>query len=383
MGILAATAPPLLLVRDACGADDAQRLALLDAVRVSPADALRLAAKEAPAGLPFRIALVRRGDDVVHDIRLVTGDGEVRVDVDAVKGVILLRRDSVITDERRRELASMAPLLRTATLSPLEAAQRVLSRPPGGRLLAVEAEVERGALQYEVTLMTSDGPTKVEVDANTGEVGAVASRRPRQNDDPRRSSFDHIPAGRPPEHWTAEAPGVDAPPAWVVRPDPSAPSAPHVLGVQSPASDASAALVTWNRRLRLQDGTVEATLRVQPAGGAPASVGGLVWRLRDALEHYAVTLDGPARQLRLEVVKDGQRRRIAAVPFVPAAGAWSTLAVQHDGDRITVLLNGEPRLEANDSTLPAEGFVGVWMRGDGVVAVDEVRGAPNQEAPRR
>jgi len=362
---------------------DARRRATLDAVKIPPAQALRVAAQEVPAGVPLRVAVVRRGDHVVHDIRLLVGDREVRVDVDAVTGALRLARDSELSEGRRRELASWAPLLRTADVHLLEAAELALSRLPESRLLVVEAEVEEGALQYEVTLLGPEGPAKAEVDAATGQITALVGAG-RQVQPGTRQHFDDTPVGAAPEHWGMEAPGVDAPPGWAARAEPSAPSPPHALGLASglasglaaPSSAAGAAHLAWSRRLALRDGGIEVRLRLHSdASSAPGS-GGLVWRLRDGLEHYAVLLDGPSQQLRLDVVKDGQRRRIAAVPFQSVAGHWYRLAVQQDGDRIAVTLDGQPILEAHDGTLPAEGQVGVWCRGEGVVLFDDLEARP-------
>lgn len=346
---------------------------MLDAVKVPLAEALRIATTEVPSAMPARIAVVRRGDAVVYSVRLLVADRETLVEVDAASGGVRSKKGVDVPDERRRELAALAPLLRTAAIGPAKAGSIAVEQVPGSRVLIVEGEGEDGALQFEVTLLGPEGLAKAEVDAATGEVLSLAGTRPQPVVEPGVRTFDSDAPGAPPKGWTGQAPGVDAPPAWSVRPDAAAPSPPNILAIERPAHDANAALVTWVEEIRMQDGDAEVRVRLARGTGDRVGAAGLVWRLRDALEHYAITLDGTAKQLRLEAVRDGQRRRVAAVPVAIEAGRWIRIGVHHDGDRIQVLVDGEPRLEANDSTLPGGGMVGVWMRGDGLAAFDDLR----------
>lgn len=364
--------------RSAQASSDADRRAMLDAVRIPLDEALRISAAEVPNGLPSRIAVVRRGDAVVYSVRLLSADREMQVELDAASGAVRTKKAVEAPDDRRRELAALAPLLRTAAIGPAKAAALAAEKAPGARVLVVESDVEDDALQFEVTVLGPDGLAKAEVDAASGEIISFAGGTPQPVMDPRVRTFDHDPLGSLPKGWVAQAPGVDAPPSWAVRADPAATSPPNVLTIDRPAHDANASLLAWIGDLSMQDGQAEVRVRLERGpgdGGAGDRVGaaGLTWRLRDALDHYVVIVDGAARQLRLESVRDGQRRRIAAVPIAAEAGKWMRLGVRHDGDRIQVLVDGEPRLEASDSTLPGAGMVGVWIRGDGLARFDDLR----------
>lgn len=361
--------------------DDAIR-AVADRLRIDLEAAAARATVAVPQGTPLRIATRRRGEHVVYSVRLLVGNGESVVEIDGESGEVRSSSELPLDADRRRELAVLAPLLRTATVGAVKAAQVAAARVAGSRALLVEPEIEDDALQFEVTLLGPRGVVKIEVDAATGDIVALVGEASTAPFDPAFQTFDHLAAGTSLDGWSFDAPGVDAPPSWALIADAGARSGPNVLApsapVSLPAARAASRLVAWYHDVRLQDGFAEVAIRVSPgspsAGGAPAAgVGGLVWRLRDGLDHYALTLDGPAKQLRLESLRDGTPRTIASLPVTIAPDRWYLLGVRHDGDRIEILFDGEPKLELRDAALPAAGAVGVWSRGDAMVRFDDLR----------
>lgn len=94
--------------------------------------------------------------------------------------------------------------------------------------------------------------------------------------------------------------------------------------------------------------------------GSHAGGGGLVWRARNAGNHYASVLDAQERRLRIDVVIDGVRRELDSVPVHPAQpGGWETLRVRMEGPRIECWLDGRSVIVLHDETYHEAGWIGL------------------------
>jgi hypothetical protein len=69
----------------------------------------------------------------------------------------------------------------------------------------------------------------------------------------------------------------------------------------------------------------------------------------------------------------GKRRKLAGIPSTTLKpGTWHTLAVEHVGPAITVLVDGKKVIEAKDTTYAKSGKVGLWVKDDTVAQFDDL-----------
>lgn len=158
--------------------------------------------------------------------------------------------------------------------------------------------------------------------------------------------------------------GVGAPPAqWSVEAEPSAPAGFGVLRLDDPGhSSGSAFNLCLNDGERFRDGSF--TIHMRADAGEVDQGGGPVWRVQDASNYYICRANPLEGNFRLYVVKDGKRRQLASIDVEHASGSWHSIAVTHEGDLITCVLDGESKITATDSTFLGEGGVGVWSKAD-------------------
>jgi len=115
------------------------------------------------------------------------------------------------------------------------------------------------------------------------------------------------------------------------------------------------------------------SVKGRPVSGEVDQAVGLVWRYKDADNYYVARSNVLESNVRLYRVTAGTRLQLASKDDVKLkAGEWHTLAVEHRGTDIRVLLNGEKLLEAKDGTFPEAGKVGVWTKADAVTEFDDL-----------
>jgi len=128
--------------------------------------------------------------------------------------------------------------------------------------------------------------------------------------------------------------------------------------------------------LAVLDGVVvsnpRVTARVKLVGGQRR--GGIVWRYRDAQNHYAVALNLKAQEIALYRVAGGNRIRLKREDDLELdVDAWHTLRVVEKGERIRVYLGGIRVFSARARSSAGPGGVGVWSEGGSSNWFDDVR----------
>ncbi|MFO0872727.1 MAG: family 16 glycoside hydrolase [Phycisphaerales bacterium] len=368
------TSPP---IRPATS-DRAETRALLATVKVPLVDAIEAARRET-GGFPVSAALKRKDGSVVYDVRLLVGDGERSVEIDAIAPKSVTVREALLTDRRRRVIAELRPLLATAKVDCVEAVDRAMATLRGSRFLSVESDVEHDLLRFAVTLLSDQGLAKVEVDAATGTAGTPVTEVPKPVEDPNVTHFDRDPTGSLPDGWIAAGTnlrGVGAAPpraaTWAVVVDETAPSAPNVLALTSTNHESADAFnICWTDRVRTRNGRIEA--RFKAVSGEGDQGGGLAWHVRDKDNYHVCRMNPLEENFRLYVVEGGVRRQLASAKAKAKTGEWHTIGVRFVGDRIECSLDGQRLLEARDSTFPGAGGIGFWTKGDAVTRFDDLR----------
>ena len=174
-----------------------------------------------------------------------------------------------------------------------------------------------------------------------------------------------------------------AAPRWEVLRDPSAPTQPYVLAQISNESGKDRFPLAILDGVSLRDGDV--SVRLKTISGHEGQAGGLVFRYRDEKNYYLVRASALEDNVELCKVENGQRIPILPRGVKPSeygvkhdikSNAWHILKVSVRGNRFQVYVNHRRILQAEDSTYPGAGRVGLWTVADSVAYFDDFRVFP-------
>lgn len=198
--------------------------------------------------------------------------------------------------------------------------------------------------------------------------------------------FHQYHYGAVPEEFDYDATGPNGPvlsagrPFWRVYLDRFAPSAELVLIQAADLAEPDHYPIALLRDLQAKDVTLSTYLK--PMGGTMDQSQGLIWRVQDKDNYYAVLANALDSQLHLLKIVDGQPQEIGSAPIqiavqfeqdVPTpTWGWYTLKVETEGSRITVWFDGEKTLEATDSTFMRSGKLGFITHADSVALFDDL-----------
>ena len=125
----------------------------------------------------------------------------------------------------------------------------------------------------------------------------------------------------------------------------------------------------------LVDGThftdVDFSVRLKAVAGELDQGGGVVWRAKDKNNYYIARYNPLEDNFRVYKVEAGKRTQFASAK-VPGDKKWHTLRVTMVGARITCYLDGTKYLEAEDSTFPDAGKIGLWSKADAQSYFDDL-----------
>lgn len=192
--------------------------------------------------------------------------------------------------------------------------------------------------------------------------------------------FDDLQAGEPPKGMTCALTGKGRPGVWKAMAEPTAPTAPNVLGQTDADSTSYRFPVCVLDAAKAAD--LDLSVRFKPVSGAADQAAGLVWRYQDQDNYYVVRANALEGNVVLYKVEKGKRTDLdpkGSGPFaygrkagVPTA-AWSTLRIVAKGSLFETFLNGKKLFEVEDTTFPAAGRVGVWTKADSVTYFDDLK----------
>lgn len=178
-----------------------------------------------------------------------------------------------------------------------------------------------------------------------------------------------------PSGWNAYMTHSGGVPEWVVIRDRSTPGKPKVLTQLSGDATRHRYPLLVYRDANLKDGSL--SVRFKALSGKVDQAAGLVWRFRDADNYYVVRANALENNVVLFKVVNGVRTEIRVRGGEPdaeggvkqkiATRSWNVLAVSFAGDRIMASFNGETLFDAEDSTFPDPGKVGLWTKADSVI----------------
>ena len=193
--------------------------------------------------------------------------------------------------------------------------------------------------------------------------------------------------GVPPTEFDYDATGPHGPllsagqPYWRVYVDRFAPSPEFVLIQAATLAEADHCPLALLRDVQARDVTL--SVHLKPMGGTLAQGAGLLWRVRDKNNYYAVLADALDQQVHLLKMVRGQPHELGAAPVSIGVvfeqqepgltWGWYLLKVEAQGNRIAVWFQDQQVLEATDATFTRSGRVGLITHADAVALFDDFR----------
>jgi len=181
----------------------------------------------------------------------------------------------------------------------------------------------------------------------------------------------------PPEFLTSWRTGKGALGDWRVVEDATASQGKAIAQVSADPTDYRFPLAVYEP---LPAQNVEASVRFKAMSGKGDRAGGLAVRLTDADNYYVVRANALEDNVRLYRVVKGDRQQMASASTKVSSGAWHTLSLRAEGDRLSVSFDGKPLLTHSDRTFTGLGKVALWTKADSVMHFDRLEIRPLREA---
>jgi hypothetical protein len=173
----------------------------------------------------------------------------------------------------------------------------------------------------------------------------------------------------PPEFLTSWRTGKGALGDWRVVEDATASQGRAIAQVSADPTDYRFPLAVYEP---LPAQNVEASVRFKAVSGKGDRAGGLAVRLTDADNYYVVRANALEDNIRLYRVVRGDRQQMASASARVSSGAWHTLTLRAEGDRLSVSFDGKPLLTHSDRTFTGLGNVALWTKADSVTRFDRL-----------
>jgi hypothetical protein len=177
-------------------------------------------------------------------------------------------------------------------------------------------------------------------------------------------NFDNETPGTLPPHWVGTQTGRGTA-KWTVEKANDAPSKPNVLKQSGEATFP----VCIKDDTKLKDGFVE--VKFKPVAGKEDQAGGVIWRCKDADNYYVARANALEANVTIYHTIGGKRVAFKNATTKVASGVWHTLRVDFHGSHFTVTFDGTKVIEADDTSFPDAGKVGVWTKSDSVTLFDD------------
>jgi hypothetical protein len=116
---------------------------------------------------------------------------------------------------------------------------------------------------------------------------------------------------------------------------------------------------------------IDLSVKLRAVAGEVDRGGGVVWRAKDAKNYYIARYNPLEDNFRVYKVEGGKRTQFQSAK-VPGDEKWHTLRVTMVGAKITCFLDDQKHLEAEDSTFPDAGMIGLWSKADAQSYFDEL-----------
>jgi hypothetical protein len=116
---------------------------------------------------------------------------------------------------------------------------------------------------------------------------------------------------------------------------------------------------------------IDLSVRLKAVAGEVDRGGGLIWRAKDKANYYICRYNPLEDNYRVYKVENGKRTQFASAK-VSGDEAWHTVRATMVGAKINCYLDGKKLLEAEDSTFPEAGRIGLWSKADAQSYFDDL-----------
>ncbi len=116
---------------------------------------------------------------------------------------------------------------------------------------------------------------------------------------------------------------------------------------------------------------LDLSVKLKAVAGEIDRGGGVVWRAKDTNNYYICRYNPLEDNFRVYKVVDGKRSMFKG-DKTPGDDKWHTLRVTMAGTKITCYFDGKKYLEAEDSTFPEAGKIGLWSKADAQSYFDDL-----------
>ena len=116
---------------------------------------------------------------------------------------------------------------------------------------------------------------------------------------------------------------------------------------------------------------VDLSVKLRAVAGQLDRGGGVVWRAKDKKNYYICRYNPLEDNFRVYKVADGIRTMFKSAK-ADGDEKWHFLRVTMVGPKITCFLDGQKLLEAEDSTFPDAGMIGLWSKADAQSYFDDL-----------
>ncbi len=123
---------------------------------------------------------------------------------------------------------------------------------------------------------------------------------------------------------------------------------------------------------------VEVTVSFRTISGKVDQAGGVVVRLQSPQNYYIARANALENNVRFYRVVGGKREQLGSADRKVSTDTYHKLTLRAQGDRFTVLFNGEQLFAVTDSTFRAPGKAALWTKADSVTRFDRLDIKPLQ-----
>jgi hypothetical protein len=189
------------------------------------------------------------------------------------------------------------------------------------------------------------------------------------SDFPKRIDFNVVAPGKPALGFTAGLTGGRDSVSCLVQTDGTSPSGGQVLTLISSNRTNPVFPMCLHGAVRARD--VDVSVRFKAVAGQLDQAAGIVLRAKDFDNYYVVRANALENNVRLYHVVAGRRTQFAGSDVEVPSGVWQSLRIKAEAAHFTVYLNDKILFEADDTSFPDAGRIGLWVKSDSVTVFDD------------
>ena len=186
--------------------------------------------------------------------------------------------------------------------------------------------------------------------------------------------FEAGPEGKPPPGFSFGRTGSGRPGQWVIKAVADAPSGKQVLAQVDGDKTDFRFPVAMAKEVSLAD--LRLSVKCKPVSREVDQACGLLFRYQDENNYYVTRANALEGNVRLYKVVNGNRQQFAGWDGPVTRDVWHELRVEAQGNHFTIFWNGQPVIDAHDTTFSQGGRVGLWTKADSITYFDDLKVEP-------